>query len=85
MRKTKLEILEAVHETAKGLHTAGAIDQVTMRQFDRPCLPTDPPLRPEQIRRTRKRRRLSKIARSRANPGVPVCYADSNACGRCGG
>ena len=40
MRKKKSKILEAVHETAKGLHAAGAIDQVTMRRFDRLCLPT---------------------------------------------
>jgi hypothetical protein len=52
MRKTKSKILEAVHETAKGLHAAGAIDQVTMRQFDRLCLPSLPPLKPEQIRKT---------------------------------
>ena len=39
MRKTKSAILEAVHETAKGLHNAGIMDQVTMREFDRLCPP----------------------------------------------
>jgi putative transcriptional regulator len=39
MRKKKSAILEAVHETAKDLHEAGAVDQVTMREFDRLCLP----------------------------------------------
>ncbi len=35
MRKTKSAILEAVHDTAKGLHKAGVMDQVTLREFDR--------------------------------------------------
>lgn len=39
MRKTKSAILDAVHGTAKGLHKAGVIDQVTLREFDRLCLP----------------------------------------------
>ena len=59
MRKRKSKILEAVHETAKGLHSAGAIDQMTMRQFDRLCLPPVALLRPEQIRRIRQRSRVS--------------------------
>ncbi len=59
MRKRKSKILDAVHETAKGLHAAGAIDQVTMRQFDRLCLPTVEPLKPEQIKRIRERSRVS--------------------------
>jgi putative transcriptional regulator len=40
MRKKKSLILEAVHETAKDLYEAGVMDQVTMREFDRLCLPT---------------------------------------------
>jgi putative transcriptional regulator len=59
MRKRKSKILEAVHETAKGLHAAGAIDQVTMRQFERLCLPSVPPLTPEQIKRIRERSHVS--------------------------
>jgi hypothetical protein len=34
MRKTKSPILEAVHDTAKGLHKAGVMDQVTLHEFD---------------------------------------------------
>jgi putative transcriptional regulator len=34
MRKTKSAILEAVHDTAKGLHAAGVMDQITLREFD---------------------------------------------------
>jgi putative transcriptional regulator len=44
MRKKKSAILKAVHETAKGLHEAGVIDQMTMREFDRLCLPLIEPL-----------------------------------------
>ena len=39
MRKIESAILEAVHGTAKGLHAAGAMEQVTLREFDRLCLP----------------------------------------------
>ena len=44
MRKKKSAILEAVHETAMGLHKAGVMDQVTLREFDRLCLPPVEPL-----------------------------------------
>ena len=35
MRKTKSAILEAVHETASGLHAAGVMDQITLREIKR--------------------------------------------------
>jgi putative transcriptional regulator len=50
MRKTKSLILDAVHETAKGLHKAGIMDQRTLREFDRLCLQPVEPLEPEQIK-----------------------------------
>ena len=53
MRKTKSAILEAVHETAKGLHAAGVMKQVTLREFDRLCLPPVEPLSPGKIRKIR--------------------------------
>ena len=59
MRKTKSAILEAVHETARGLHNAGVMDQITMREFDRLCLPPVAPLAPEQIKRIRETSRVS--------------------------
>ena len=59
MRKTKSAILEAVHETAKGLHAAGVMDQVTMREFDRLCLPPVKPLQPREIKRIRESSRVS--------------------------
>jgi len=52
-------ILEAVHATAKGLHAAGAIDQVTMREFDHLSLSPAPPLRPAQIKRIRETSKVS--------------------------
>ena len=33
------KIMEAVHETAKGLRKAGTLDAKTMREFDALCLP----------------------------------------------
>ncbi|PXW80376.1 putative transcriptional regulator [Nitrosomonas sp. Nm84] len=59
MRKTKSTILEAVHETAKGLHKVGVLDQVTLREFDRLCLPPIEPLGPEQIKQIREAARVS--------------------------
>jgi putative transcriptional regulator len=59
MRKTKSAILEAVHDTAKGLHEARVMDQVTLREFDRLCLPPVEPLEPEQIKKIREASRVS--------------------------
>ena len=59
MRKTKSTILEAVHETAKGIHKAGVLDRVTLREFDRLCLPPIEPLGPEQIKQIREATRVS--------------------------
>lgn len=53
MRKKKSAILEAVHETAKGLHRAGVMDQITLREFDRLCLPPVEPLKPKEIKKLR--------------------------------
>jgi len=39
MRKIKSAIFEASHGTAKGLHAAGLMEQVTLRKSDRLCLP----------------------------------------------
>ena len=59
MRKTKSAILEAVHETATGLYKAGVMDQVTLREFDRLCLPPVEPLQPMQIKQIRETSRVS--------------------------
>jgi len=59
MRKTKSAILEAVRETARGLHAAGVMDQVTLREFDRLSLPPIETLEPEEIRKIREKSRVS--------------------------
>jgi putative transcriptional regulator len=59
MRKSKSPILAAVHETAAGLYQSGVINQVTMREFDRMCLPPVPPLEPEQIKQIREAANVS--------------------------
>jgi putative transcriptional regulator len=35
MQKKKSAIFEAVYDTAKGLHKAGVMDQVTLLEFNR--------------------------------------------------
>lgn len=65
MRKTKSPILAAVHDTAKGLHSAGVMDQVTLREFDQLCLPAVEPLRPEQIKHIRETTRVSQAVFAR--------------------
>jgi putative transcriptional regulator len=52
-------ILKAVHETAKGLHKAGAMEEMTMREFDALCLPPVKSYTPAQIKRLRRRYKAS--------------------------
>jgi len=59
MRKTKSAILEAVHETAKGLHNAGVMDQITMREFDSLRLPPIEYLQSEEIKQIREASNVS--------------------------
>ena len=59
MRKKKSAILEAVHDTAQGLHRAGVMDQITLREFDRMCLPPVESLEPEQIKQIREEANVS--------------------------
>ena len=59
MRKKKSAILEAVHETATGLHKAGVMARVTLREFDRMCLSPIEPLEPEKIKQIRETSNVS--------------------------
>ncbi|HHJ20436.1 MAG TPA: DNA-binding transcriptional regulator [Gammaproteobacteria bacterium] len=52
-------ILKSVHETAKGLHKAGTMDEMTMREFDALCLPPVKTYTPAQIKRLRRRYKAS--------------------------
>jgi putative transcriptional regulator len=65
MRKTRSPILDAVRETAKGLHKAGVMEQVTLREFDRLCLPAVEPLEPEQTKHIRESSRVSQAVFAR--------------------
>lgn len=65
MRKTKSPILEAVHQTAKGLHKAGAMDQITLREFDQLCVAPVAPLKPEEIKRIREAAHVSQAVFAR--------------------
>ena len=65
MRKTKSPILEAVHSTARGLHRAGAMDHLTLREFDQLCLPPIEPLQPEQIKHIRASTQVSQAVFAR--------------------
>lgn len=65
MRKARSSILAAVHDTAKGLHKAGVMDQITLREFDQLCLPPVGPLEPAQIRRIRETTRVSQAVFAR--------------------
>ena len=65
MRKTKSPILDAIHATAKGLNAAGVMDQVTLREFDRLCLPPVEPLEPAQIKHIREASHVSQAVFAR--------------------
>lgn len=54
-----LSPLEAVHETAAGLYRVGAIDGVTMREFDALCLPIVRDLSPKDVKHIRLREKVS--------------------------
>ena len=54
-----------MHETAEGLHAAGAMDKRTMREFDDRCLTPVRPLRPKEIRALRLRERASQAVFAR--------------------
>ena len=65
MRKTTSPILKAVHDTAKGLHKAGVMNQVTLREFDRLSLPPVEPLKPKQIKQIREASHVSQAVFAR--------------------
>lgn len=52
-------ILDTIHESAKGLHKAGVMNDVTMREFDALCLPPIKTYTPAQIKRIRLKNRAS--------------------------
>lgn len=57
--RAKSRILDAVHETARDLHSAGFIDKRRMREYDALCLAPIPEYSSEKIRALRTRHKLS--------------------------
>ena len=56
MRKQyRSPVMASIHETAEGLHAAGAMDKRTMRDFDEMCLTPVQPLKRTEIRALRLR------------------------------
>lgn len=55
----KKSILEALHESARDLHQAGVVPDVTLREFDALCLPPVKQYTPAQIKRIRQKTRAS--------------------------
>lgn len=52
-------MLDVAHDMAKGLHDAGVINSVTMREFDAACLPETKDLSAREIQRIRKKEKVS--------------------------
>ena len=52
-------LLEAVHSAAEDLYKIGAIDQITMRNFDVECLTPVEPMKPSTIRTLRQKSKMS--------------------------
>ena len=52
-------ILETVHATAKGFYELGAIDKVTMHEFDELCLSPLKQMKPQQIKKIRLENKVS--------------------------
>jgi putative transcriptional regulator len=64
-KQYRSSLLASIHETAEGLHSAGAMDKQTMREFDELCLTPIQPLAPEEIRALRLREGTSQAVFAR--------------------
>ena len=63
-------ILDVVHESAQGLHDAGVMDEITLKEFDALCLPPVKVYSSVQIKRIRRR--------SKASQGVFAAYLNTS-------
>ena len=66
----KNTILDVVHESARDLHDAGLMDEVTLKEFDALCLPPVKVYSATQIKRIRQR--------SKASHGVFAAYLNTS-------
>jgi len=64
-KQYRSSLMASVHETAEGLHKAGAMSKCTLREFDELCLTPVRPLPPGKIRRLRLRERASQAVFAR--------------------
>jgi putative transcriptional regulator len=75
-RKGTSRILAEVHEAARDLHDAGAIDALTMRRFDALCLPPVRQYTAADVRRIRKEANVSQaVFAAVLNVGRPTVAA----------
>src|SRR5262245_60178661 len=74
--KHQSRIAKAVHETAQGLRSIGAIDKTTMREFDVMCLTMVEDLSPRDIQKLRKKAGVRQEVFSRYL-NVPVTLVSS--------
>ena len=58
-KKYRSDAFAAVHETMEALHEVGAIDKLTMREFDDACLTPVEALSPKEIKSLRMREHIS--------------------------
>ena len=65
MSKMRSPVIEAVHNTTKGLRKAGVMDQVTLREIDSLWLPPVEPLEPAEIKRIRESAHVSQAVFAR--------------------
>jgi len=63
-------ILDVVHETAQDLHEAGAMNDMTLREFDALCLPPIKQYTATQIKRIR--------IQNKASQGVFAAYLNTS-------
>ena len=63
-------ILDVVHDSAKDLHGAGVMDEMTLREFDVLCLPPVKQYSSVQIKRIR--------LKSKASQGVFAAYLNTS-------
>ena len=75
MTKTKRyrsPALRSLHEAMEDLHEVGAIDKVTMRDFDLGCLTPVEPLAPEAIKQIREKAHMSQATFALALNVTPI-------------
>lgn len=63
--KTKKRLLGEAHQMATDLHSVGAIDITTMREFDALCLPDVHELSPTKIKQIRRQTKMSQAVFAR--------------------